>query len=276
MHQLVHVCLLFLLGSISSIQSATAAATTERKSTEAKHIMLVSLHLRGHITPLARLARELVSRGYLVTFATPDAGYVLAETVLHASGAQIELLGTDPPGQVQRLNHLETAEASRQTPPWGLADLIDAVYLPYYLTMFDPVRELAERLQPDFLVVDVATLAGIDVAQLLGIPYIVNSPTLLFHGDDAPYYLPALGSGFSLEMSSWQRIFSFFLPRYIALSLSSVFTDLNLIRHDHGLKPHTTFNEILGQTILLVNTAFGFEYPRPLSPFVRMTGPLMP
>lgn len=48
---------------------------------------------------------------------------------------------------------------------------------------------------PDLLVVDIATVGAQDLAHKLKVPYILNSPSLLFDLGGAPSYVPAWGRG---------------------------------------------------------------------------------
>ncbi len=71
--------------------------------------------------------------------------------------------------------------------------------------------------------------------------------------------------------------------------------DVNKQRAARGLplyrSPHDVFGSVVGgassspslltassatPALMMVNTAFGFEYPQPISPFIRMTGPILP
>ncbi len=47
-------------------------------------------------------------------------------------------------------------------------------------------------------------------------------------------------------------------------------------RRDHGLEPFYAQDNVFHGARVLVNTAFGFEYPHGLGPLVEMTGPLLP
>lgn len=47
-------------------------------------------------------------------------------------------------------------------------------------------------------------------------------------------------------------------------------------RREHGLQPFYAQDNVFHGARVLVNTAFGFEYPHGLAPLVEMTGPLLP
>jgi UDP:flavonoid glycosyltransferase YjiC (YdhE family) len=47
-------------------------------------------------------------------------------------------------------------------------------------------------------------------------------------------------------------------------------------RWELNLKPYTSQDDVFRGHKIMVNTAFGFDYPHPLPPLVEMTGPLLP
>jgi UDP:flavonoid glycosyltransferase YjiC (YdhE family) len=52
--------------------------------------------------------------------------------------------------------------------------------------------------------------------------------------------------------------------------------DLNKLRYNRGLPLYRSQGEIFDNALMIANTAFGFEYPLPVSPLTKLTGPLMP
>ena len=126
-----------------------------------------------------------------------------------------------------------------------------------------------------------------------GIPCVVNSPSLLFHLDEwsAPTWLatpfPVWGSGLGqreLAVSLWERCANMLFPRLLSVALTPAFLHLNRARREDGLPLLRSQADVLGvgvganrrSDLVLVNTAFGLEFPRPLSPTTMMVGPLMP
>lgn len=96
------------------------------------------------------------------------------------------------------------------------------------------------RDRPDILVIDIGALGAVDVAHANNIPYVINNPSLLFRIDNNPHYVPgtmtrnksngasdlydvastvfviAWGSGFTQQMTLWERCLSVLYPRLLA------------------------------------------------------------
>jgi hypothetical protein len=56
------------------------------------------------------------------------------------------------------------------------------------------------------------------------------------------------------------------------VALTPTFMDLNKLRYNRGLPLYRSQGEIFDNALMIVNTAFGFEYPLPISPLIKMTG----
>jgi hypothetical protein len=132
---------------------------------EARHILMVSLSLRGHITPLSRLATELVTRGHKVSFAVHDDG----RDYLNKTGVRCLSMGRPP------LTHHEREEKLRQVFGtsiralasclqlncagclWlgvqisydgffrGLLSLLNDVYLPYTVPTYKALNDIVRK-----------------------------------------------------------------------------------------------------------------------------------
>eukprot|EP00752_Nemacystus_decipiens_P004684 g4272.t1 len=130
----------------------------------------------------------------------------------------------------------------------------------------------------DLVVLDMGSLGGLDFAQKLGIPYMFNSPSLLFDlsGRYVTATLPAWGTGMPRRMSLGDRLQNAISPRALSVFLTPAFIAMNKARREHGLEPFYAQDNVFHGARVLVNTAFGFEYPHRVAPLVEMTGPLLP
>eukprot|EP00808_Paulinella_micropora_P011345 g11752.t1 len=256
------VTFLFLACCASSLNLVQALAS--------RHVMMVSLSLRGHVIPLARLASELVARGNRVSFAVPED----AKDYINKTGAKFLPLSTTLAG-AERTDKLR--QISHDVSFFrGILSLLNDVYLPQSAPVFQALSLLVQRDRPDVMVIDVGALGALDVAHRFHIPFIVNNPSLLFRLDSHYHYIPAWGSGFSQHMSLWKRCLSVLYPRLLGVALTPTFMDLNKLRYESGLPLYESQHDMFKEVLVLTNTAFGLEYPVPLSPLVKMTGPLMP
>ncbi|CAM9173522.1 unnamed protein product, partial [Choristocarpus tenellus] len=130
----------------------------------------------------------------------------------------------------------------------------------------------------DLMVLDMGTLGGLDLAHKLGVPYMFNSPSLLFDlsGQHVSATLPGWGTGMARKMSMWERLQNVIFPRALSVFLTPAFIGMNKARREIGLEPFHAQDDIFFGARILVNTAFGLEYRHSLGPLVEMTGPLLP
>ena len=139
--------------------------------------------------------------------------------------------------------------------------------------MFLQVMSGEFRDRPDVCIVDLYAFAGIDAAQSLGIPLVLNSPSLLM---DTSNHLPAFGPAFSFKMALWERCISHIYSRIMYLSLSSFYLRLNQLRIQRGLQIYRNSRDFCRNATLMVNTSPYFDFPYSTSVLHHFTGPIMP
>ncbi|EEY53239.1 uncharacterized protein PITG_06878 [Phytophthora infestans T30-4] len=241
-----------------------------------RHIVFVSIAIKGHAQPLLRVASEMKERGYRVSFATHDSGREWA----HAYGVPFLSAGAFPISAEDLRVKLRamTRDASNFR---GILTMFNDIYVRAARPMFDALLPQLEHNgtnanAPDILVMDIATVGAQDLAHKLKIPYILNSPSLLFDLGGAPSYVPAWGTGFSENMSLWNRCMNILFPRLLSVALTPPFMELNKMRYELDLPPFRSQHDLFKGARVILNTAFGLEHPQPLSPLVDAVGPIMP
>ncbi|ETL79389.1 hypothetical protein L917_19964 [Phytophthora nicotianae] len=241
-----------------------------------RHIMFVSIAIKGHAQPLLRVASEMKERGYRVSFATHDSGREWA----HAYGVPFLSAGAFPISAEDLRVKLRamTRDASNFR---GILTMFNDIYVRAARPMFDALLPKLENNGtntnvPDLLVMDIASVGAQDLAHKLKIPYILNSPSLLFDLGGAPSYVPAWGTGFSENMSLWNRCMNILFPRLLSVALTPPFMELNKMRYELDLPPFRSQHDLFKGARVILNTAFGLEHPQPLSPLVDAVGPIMP
>ncbi|RHZ18492.1 hypothetical protein DYB37_004816 [Aphanomyces astaci] len=229
-----------------------------------KHILFISVGIRGHTTPLLRIAEDMVRRGCNVSFATHDSG----KEWVQRTGARFVSAGAFPISAEVLRDKLQaiTRDASNFR---GILNMFNDIYIPTAQPMFDALFPVVSLDPPDLVVVDIATIGGHDLVHKLGLPYLVNSPSILFDIGGTPSYVPAWGTGFSIHMSLWNRCMNLLFPRLLSVALTPPFMQLQLT-------PYRSQHDMFKGSRVLVNTAVGLEYPRPLSPLVELVGPIIP
>ncbi|OWZ10843.1 hypothetical protein PHMEG_00016228 [Phytophthora megakarya] len=215
-------------------------------------------------------------RGYRVSFATHDSGREWA----HAYGVPFLSAGAFPISAEDLRVKLRamTRDASNFR---GILTMFNDIYVRAARPMFDALLPQLENNGsnvnvPDLLVVDIATVGAQDLAHKLKIPYILNSPSLLFDLGGAPSYVPAWGTGFRENMSLWNRCMNILFPRLLSVALTPPFMELNKMRYELDLTPFRSQHDLFKGARVILNTAFGLEHPQPLSPLVDVVGPIMP
>jgi UDP:flavonoid glycosyltransferase YjiC (YdhE family) len=147
--------------------------------------------------------------------------------------------------------------------------------------MYDGLLAALRRDRPDVMIVDVASAAGLDAADTERIPAVLNNPDLLpiisVKLLPPADHVPRLFSGMSIRrIGPGQRALSAALrlvaPPVLSMTLGR---SLNATRATRGLAP-VDLNVWHKDRLILVDSAFGLEYSRPLPPYVEMVGPMLP
>ncbi|KAK1935055.1 UDP-glucuronosyltransferase 3A2 [Phytophthora citrophthora] len=256
--------------------SCPASPPAPLKDPHDQHIVFVSIAIKGHALPLLRMASEMKEQGYRVSFATHDSGREWA----HAYGVPFLSAGAFPISAEDLRVKLRamTRDASNFR---GILTMFSDIYVRAARPMFDALLPQLEGNEsngnaPDLLVMDIATVGAQDLAHKLKIPYILNSPSLLFDLGGAPSYVPAWGTGFRENMSLWNRCMNILFPRLLSVALTPPFMELNKMRYELDLPPFRSQHDLFKGARVILNTAFGLEHPQPLSPLVEAVGPIMP
>lgn len=238
-----------------------------------KHVVFVSIAIKGHALPLLHVASEMTRRGYRVSFATHESGrdWVQAHGVRFLSAGAFPISADDLRAKLRAM----TRDSSNFR---GILTMFSDVFVASARPMYDALLPQLQQpvLRPDLVVTDIASIGAQELAQTLGVPFVINSPSILFDLGDAPSYIPAWGTGFSIHMSLWNRCLNILFPRLLSVALTPPFMQLNKMRWELQLKPYRSQHEVFKGARVLLNTAFGLEHPQPLSPLVVPVGPLLP
>lgn len=242
-----------------------------------KFALFVSIPLVGHMNPQLRQAEELARRGWRVALAS------LSEARAHVAtqARDIGFIDLGPMGELKRrLEEVETEAAL--TPDFTKHTAkITGIFIDMWEPMYDSLGAAVERDRPDVMVVNITTLAGLEVAHREKIPLIINSPYLLATipssfmppADDLP--LPY--SGRSLRERGLAERITAPAARVVRNAALNFLVDrrVNAVRARRGLAP-ADGRAALKETMILANVAFGLEYSRPLPPLVQLVGPMIP
>lgn len=242
-----------------------------RAEAKQKHVVFVSIAIKGHALPLLRIASEMKARGYRVSFATHESGKDWA----HSYGLPFISAGPFPISAEDLRSKLKamTRDSSNFR---GILTMFNDIYVAAARPMFDTLLPQLAQNPPDLVVMDIATIGAQDLVHKLEIPYIVNSPSIMLNLGVAPSYIPAWGTGYSIHMSLWNRCMNILFPRLLSVALTPPFMQLNKLRWELALKPYRSQHDVFKGARVILNTAFGLEHSQPMSPLIDAVGPILP
>lgn len=250
-----------------------------------KILWIVCIPLPGHMFPLLKIGRRIAQEnGWTVKFASAERarkylGPFISESLEFISLGMIE---ETPSWSVieEEVSSLEKGKDFTQTSITIWRWMIE-MWKPMYEGLVKETRNPFFQT-PTAVLADFMTYAGADFASELGVRLIVNNADILsmVGPHHLPIYdaVPGVLSQKSIKDLSWIDcnilcpIVRFIFPIVLKFSLEKQF---NRRRKEVGLRPIKLVEFLPKETLILVNSAFGLEYPRPLPPLVHMTGPII-
>jgi UDP:flavonoid glycosyltransferase YjiC (YdhE family) len=245
------------------------------------YVLFAVIPAIGHVNPLLQQAREMQRRGWRVALAvTEDLRHHVERT---APDIPFLSVGTVPEDLKKQFEELVVYTSREPNMLKGSMKSTKLLVNALWPILFDGLVSLIRSDRPDLMVVDNATLAGIDAAEAEGIPFIINNPDLLSF---LPYtlfppahHLPIPFSGVSIHSMTparqyLQRLASPVIRLFAATLLGSFNRRLNACRATRGL-PARDHRYRLKNTMVMTNCTFGLEYKRQLPPLIQMVGPML-
>lgn len=272
------------MASLLALLFPLVAATAPQRSEKPPRVMFVSIPAIGHLNPTFALAEEMVQRGwqpFIMSFDVLEPHFKRAQLPANVSFVPL------PCGVYWNKVRDEQAAFLTQSP-----DFIDTVMFGLRQVVEDPSFDcfyehgfkMLQAHEPDLMVVDSSTFVGFDMADKLGIPYVINNPALL-NLHDMPYcmpeasYLPGVLSGQSIhDLPSTGASALLRRAGHPLLQLASrifvyfaVHRPINAKRIRHGFAAKS-FQICPGDRLILVEQVFGVEYARPVHPLMHLVG----
>lgn len=235
--------------------------------------LFLSIPLYGHIRPLLLQARTLARRGWDVRLVSMDEARGFVEPSIPFEG-----LGINPPGVP---GTAEIFARATKEPNFlkGSREILDWIH-GLWGSLYDGALDLGQRWQPDLVVSDIVTTPGVDVADVLGVPVVLNNASVLPMVSEAVLppapNVPLMLSGRSRSGQSLIDRMAYHPLRGFALMMARRLArqTLDPVRAARGLSAADPITRAAGRRVL-VNTAFGLEYERPLPPDIHLVGPML-
>lgn len=239
-----------------------------------RHALFASPPFVGHLGPLLAQADELVHRGWHVSVACLEDGRRLASE--HA-GVEFLSLGTVDlrPEEIDAFRTKITEERSFSRSMLSIITTLGHGWTDAY----DRTLAVLHEQKPDVVVSDLSATAAMSAAEASGLTCVINNPDLLAvlpqrllsPAPDVPLLLSGKSRRSLTRLDRW----SYPLQRATSVWLTNLIVarPLNTARARRGL-PAIDFQRWFDDKLVLVDSAFGLEYPRPLPHNVQMVGPM--
>jgi len=237
-----------------------------------KHIMFISLPLRGHANQMIALAQELVGRGYQVSFVISEE----ARGWIANTGARF--IPWDPKIETTNENFSDTTKSvwqrvCQEPSIWRGERIMLNGLIALYVPMYKTLTPIFQQYNPEVIVIDRAVISAMDLAQQMNLPYIIQSRFLGNFVPTSSKY-PRFDTSYSLNMNLWQRCLNFFRPYWLLPQFLPTLKKLNQVRRQ--CLERKKLDDPFSKRPMIVGTSFGIEIPRPLPPHVQMVGPIFP
>ena len=258
-----------------------------------KTYLFISIPYVGHITPLIRQAIELDHR-----HSTDTNIYIISCSNIrnyverNCFNTTIEFLDIGSCQNDSKASEDLQFLATQSSFLSSVSVLFQAIIELYHPQMYERMlntidNEIFQKDPTTIAIIDYVTYAGADIADHFGIPCIVNFAGLLPYLDW--HVIPSFDSNPTILLDSPQSIHSmgrnlFFrtiLPAIRYLSLLYVYLRYDRAFNDLRRRKFHLNNSVhiwsrYQSHLILVNNAFGLEYPQDLPANVHLTGPILP
>jgi polyene glycosyltransferase len=153
-------------------------------------------------------------------------------------------------------------------------DVSSNITLPLYHAVSAHYKDKHNR--PDLVVIDGMTLHAYTLVDEFNIPYVIAFPSSSVMFNEDPLYVPYMLSGFPSKMRLWQRSLNVAVRLVMSAVAPYVFSPYEKQREELGVPLNETVADMLSTHLVLHETYFPFDAPRPLQINHKLVGPLLP
>ena len=256
------LCLLIHYSEVDGEQLLKKSASTHLS------ILLVTVPYPGHLIPVSALGEELVRRGHNVTLCTTVLkGSNLLPSIINQSGFHFWSAGDDFFTADQFSNSFKELKTL-----WDPVRQFRTVFGEFQRRIFQTVDTPALR-SFDILVYDGPIMGTPSLAWKWNIPVITLWPSLLLSPFDLPPWpFPMLGTGFSDDLTFYQRLIVAIERLVLKLVMTVTAPSYAELSDASHLKVLTAPGHYVP---MIVCSIIGFEFSRTLSPLTHYVGPIL-
>ncbi|RKN04699.1 glycosyltransferase [Streptomyces radicis] len=251
-------------------------------------VLFCSISSRGQLNPLLTIAKELAARGRSDLWFASDA---TVRPDVEALGGESPIRFVDLGAPIRRVTPSlwdDAAYAATTSPSrWRgyVAFIRETLDVESFTEKYRALDAEVARVRPSLMVVDAATVYGIEVAMTRGIPFVLSVPYPLsgLFLPRLPKSYPTPFSGLPRDMTRGQRIRNrLFRARFLTLPFQRGVAKQAMAfvesRKKLGIVNPTgdVGARIDAATAIFAYSVFGLEYPFPVPDKVRMLGAVVP
>ncbi|PZO40624.1 MAG: glycosyl transferase family 1 [Pseudanabaena frigida] len=227
------------------------------------HIGIICVPATGHLNTMTPLGCELKKRGHQVTLI----GLLDAKAKTEAAGLTFRAyaektcpLGFTPKSLVQ-LGELSGINALRYAINLYQQDIA---------VMMQECLEVVQGSKVNFLLIDQASFGASSIAELLGIPFITVTSTLMLNREES---IPPFNFGWNYSLSPWARLRNKLGYKLLNILVKPLAETINGYRQSWNLPLFTDYNDTNSQIAQICRQPVEFEFPRQELPnYFHFTG----
>ncbi|RCH95492.1 hypothetical protein CU097_012410 [Rhizopus azygosporus] len=227
----------------------------------------------SHIVWVLEILEELTARGHHTTFYTREDQ---AKFIKNYPSVELTLSG---PAIFQPEQFRLMVENMIDMSPLEKALFMMDKFSTNYTDEYYKHRDIIEQKKIDVIVCDHFNMVCVEAAKTAKIPSIITSTLALSPDASAPYVntdLLSLHHPTSKGVPFHERLLDKVInPLRLIIGARSVMKRAAQEQMSLGIEPKLNPMESWEDNIKIVNTAFGFESPRPVGPLVELVGPII-
>ena len=281
------VCLLLSLAhsTLSSPSPPTAARPPSRVATPSFRPLHVSFSIltstRTHMVAPLEIVKLLAARGHRITIVhmAQHTEWMGTKEERERSGWRYIVSESDSRPFEETMNETISIMIDRGIP--GISDASRILFEPAYAPSMRTHRRLIEEDRPDVMMCDMFAHSCTDLADKLGIPFVITFPGQLGDfGLGDSFDTPSQLTGFSQHWHTqpmWHRLYNTFLVLpYIIWQFGGIEPRMNAIRAQFDVAPNTTPLDKWAGHDVLFNGNWAFDYAGYVPPYFHLIGPVKP